>query len=291
LRLKRPVYAGSPRLPEISQQLLGAAALMALAVAPLHADEQKPLWEFGLGVGAYVFNDYRGSDTMHAYPIPVPYFVYRGEILKSDHDGPRARFFNRDAIEFSLSINATTPVRNDSVRQGMPDLKPTLELGGSLDFHLWRSADHRVKLDLRLPARAAVTVEASPRIIGVYTEPQINLDVAQLPGAEGWKLGLLGGPLFADRRYDSYFYTVAAQYATPERPAYEAHGGYAGTQALISLSRRYPGYWIGAFIRHDFLGGASFAASPLVKTNSYWSGGIGVTWVIRQSSHNVASDD
>jgi outer membrane protein len=277
-------------LPETARALLSAAALAVAAASPARAD-QKPLWELGLGAGMFVFNDYRGSDTTHAYPIPVPYFVYRGEIFKSDHEGLRGRLFSEDRVEFNLSINGTTPVRNDSAREGMPDLKPTLELGGSLNIHLWRSSDQRFKLDLRLPARAALTIEASPRIIGVFVEPHIAFDIAQFRGADGWKLGLLAGPLFADHRYDGYFYTVAPQYATANRPAYEAHGGYAGTQTLLALTRRFPGYWCGLFVRHDMLGGASFASSPLVKTNSYWSGGFGVTWIIRQSSQSVASDE
>jgi MipA family protein len=280
----------TPPLPEALRALLRIAVL-ATAVTSLAGADEKPLWEFGLGAGMFVFNDYRGSNTTHAYPIPVPYFVYRGEIFKSDREGMRGRLFDLDRVELNLSISGTTPVRNDSARQGMPDLKPTLEMGGSLNVHLWRSSDERFKLDLRLPARAAVTVEASPRMIGVFVEPHINLDIAQFRGSEGWKLGLLAGPLFADRRYNDYFYTVSPQYATADRPAYEAHGGYAGTQTLVSLTRRFPGHWCGFFVRHDTLGGASFASSPLVRTNSYWSAGFGVTWMIRRSSQNVESDD
>ena len=277
-------------MPEAVRALLSLAVLATAVTSPARAD-QKPLWEFGLGAGMFVFNDYRGSNTTHAYPIPVPYFVYRGEIFKSDQEGLRGRLFHLDRVELNLSISGTTPVRNDSARHGMPDLRPTLEMGGSLNVHLWRSSDERFKLDLRLPARAALTVEASPRMIGVFVEPHINLDIAQFRGSEGWKLGLLAGPLFADRRYNDYFYTVSPQYATADRPAYEAHGGYAGTQTLVSLTRRFPGHWCGFFVRHDTLGGASFASSPLVKTNSYWSGGFGVIWVIRRSSQSVESDD
>jgi len=277
-------------LPEAVRALLSLAVLATAATSAARAD-QKPLWEFGLGAGMFVFNDYRGSNTTHAYPIPVPYFVYRGAIFKSDQEGLRGRLFHLDRVELNLSISGTTPVRNDSARHGMPDLRPTLEMGGSLNIHLWRSSDERFKLDLRLPARAALTLEASPRMIGVFVEPHINLDIAQFRGSEGWKLGLLAGPLFADRRYNDYFYTVSPQYATADRPAYEAHGGYAGTQTLVSLTRRFPGHWCGFFVRHDTLGGASFASSPLVKTNSYWSGGFGVIWVIRRSSQNVESDD
>jgi len=126
--------------------LLTAAALAAAACAAARA-EPKPLWEFGLGAGALVFNDYRGAATMHAYPVPVPYLAYRGKFLRSDHNGVRGRLFDQDRIELNLSVNGTTPVRSDSARHGMPDLRPTLEVGPSLAVHLWRSADRLVALD------------------------------------------------------------------------------------------------------------------------------------------------
>ena len=264
---------------------------MLTSAATAARAEQKPLWEVGLGVGVIAFNDYRGADTTHLYPLPVPYFVYRGEILKSDSDGLRGRFFSRPWIEFTLSVNGTTPVRNSSARGGMPDLKSTLELGGAVTAHLWRSEDERVKLDLRLPVRGALTAEASPKFIGGFFAPNINLDLAPLKGAQGWKLGVLAGPLFANRRYDDYFYSVAPQYATAQRPEYQAHGGYAGAQALVAVTRRYPKYWIGGYVRHDFLEGASFVDSPLVKTRNYWSGGIAFIWILRQSTRTVESED
>ena len=261
---------------------------MALATSGAHA-EPKPLWEFGLGVGTLVFNDYRGADTVHVYPVPLPYFVYRGKFLRSDHNGLRGRLFDQERIELNLSVNGTTPVRNDSARHDMPDLRPTLEVGPSLDAHLWKSADRRMKLDLRLPARAAFTLEASPRFVGVFLAPHLNLDLAQQPGDEGWKLGLLAGPLFANRRYDGYFYSVAPQFASAGRPAYSAAGGYAGTQFLIAVTRRHPDYWLGGYLRHDSLAGASFADSPLVKRDSYWSAGFGIAWIIRRSQRLVES--
>src|SRR5271154_1397942 len=110
--------------------------------------KEEPLWEFGLGAGAIAFEDYRGSDTVHAYPLPVPYVVYNGKFLKADRDGVRGTLFNQDRLEINLSFNLTTPVRNDSERSGMPDLKSTVELGPSFDIHLFRSGDSKVKLDL-----------------------------------------------------------------------------------------------------------------------------------------------
>jgi len=279
-------------VPDVQRglRLLAAVLILGAAASSARADP-KPLWEAGLGVGVVAFNDYRGADTTHVYPLPVPYFVYRGEILKSDSDGLRGKFFTRTWIEFTLSVNGTTPVRNSSAREGMPDLKSTLELGAAINVHLWRSSDDRVKLDLRMPVRGAITFEAPPRFIGGFFAPNLNLDLAPPKGAQGWKLGMLAGPLFANRRYNDYFYTVDPKYATPDRPAYEAHGGYAGAETLISLTRRYPKYWLGGYIRHDFLDGASFIDSPLVKTHNYWSGGIGITWIIGQSAKTLESED
>jgi outer membrane protein len=274
----------------LARALSAAAALTVAAHGTARADE-KPLWELGLGIGVVAFSDYRGAATAHVYPLPLPYFVYRGTLLKADHDGMRGKLFNQNRIEINLSVNGTTPVRNDSARQGMPDLRPTLEVGPQLEVHLWRNADERLKLDLRVPVRTAFTIEAVPHLVGTFLAPQLDLDIAQFRGEGGWKLGLLAGPLFADRRYDGYFYTVAPQYATAGRPAFEAQGGYAGTQVLAALTRRYPSYWIGFYVRHDTLAGASFADSPLVKRDSYWSGGIGIAWIIRQSSRLVESNE
>jgi len=268
-----------------------AATLLALAWGPLLEAKEQPLLEFGLGIGAIAFEDYRGSDTTHAYPLPIPYFVYNGKFLKADREGVRGMLFNQDWVELNLSGNATTPVRNDRERSGMPDLRSTLELGPSLDFHLLRSADSRVKFDLRLPLRSAFTVEASPKFIGWTFTPRFALDVADPFGRAGWNAGLLAGPLFADHRYNDYFYTVAQAYATNSRPAYQASGGYAGIQTIGALSKRFPRYWVGAYVRYDTLSGAVFEASPLVRRNSYWSAGFGFSWIIHTSSRMVDVPD
>jgi MipA family protein len=269
-----------------------AGMLAALACWPIasHAKEA-PLWEFGLGAGAIAFEDYRGSDTTHAYPLPVPYVVYNGKFLKADRDGVRGTLFNQDRLEINLSFNLTTPVRNDRERSGMPDLKSTVELGPSVDLHLFRSDDSKFKFDLRMPFRAAATVDSSPRIIGWTFTPRFNLDIADPFGYPGWKLGLLAGPLFADRRYHDYFYSVERQFATASRPEFQASGGYAGTQTITALSKRYPKFWVGAYMRYDTLAGAAFIDSPLVQRKSYWSGGFGFAWILRQSSRMVEVPD
>src|SRR6201996_2607110 len=270
---------------------MGGALLADTAGPGLARADEKPLWEFGLGVGAVAFQDYRGADTSHVYVLPIPYFIYNGTLLKADRNGVRGLLFNQSWIELNVSGNATTPVRRNATRAGMPDLRSTLEVGPSIDMHLWKSEDQKVRFDVRLPFRGALTVEARPHYIGWEFTPYAAVDIKDVAGLTGWYFGALAGPLFADRRYHDYFYTVDPQYATPERPAYQASAGYSGAQVLASLSKRYPSFWVGAYVRHDTLAGAVFESSPLVKRNNYWAGGFGVAWMIAQSSQMVEADE
>jgi outer membrane protein len=268
-----------------------AFVLASLACTAARAEE-KPLWEAGLGVGGLVFPDYRGSDEMQAYPIPVPYLIYRGDFLKADREGVRGELFDREYAELSISVNATIPVSSDdnSARRGMPDLEPTIELGPSLDLHVWKSPDERIKLDVVMPLRAPVTVERSPKSIGWLFSPRVNLDIGNVNNS-GWNLGLGAGPVFADRKYHDYFYSVKPQYSNAERPQYDAKGGYSGVHVLASLSKRYPKYWVGAYIRYDSLESAAFEDSPLVRSTSYIAGGFGIAWMIGQSKRLVEVDE
>jgi len=254
---------------------------------------EKPLWEIGLGVGGVSFPAYRGSDQQRSLLLPTPYFTYRGDWFKADRDGVRGIFFNSDRIDLNVSTSASIPVDsgNIRVRENMPDLKPTLEIGPSLDINLWRSQDRRRKLDLRLPVRYAFTAEASPSSAGWQFTPRLNLDLIDPLDHHGWNLGLLAGPLYGSKRQHEYFYSVAERYATVARNAYDAPGGYAGWQVLGALSKRFPSYWVGGFVRYDSLHGAVFNDSPLVTSEHYLAGGIAIAWIIGESSIHVSATD
>ena len=266
-----------------------ATSLVAAMAAGQASAIDKPLWELGIGISALSFPDYRGSDESSLYAIPFPYLVYRGTFLKADRNGIRGTFFDSDRIELNLSVGASPPVNSsdNKARQGMPDLEPTVEIGPSLDLNLWRTHDRRYKLDLRLPVRTAVTVKGGMDNIGWVFSPRLNLDISDVGGITGWNLGLLAGPMYGSQRNHDYFYSVAPQYATADRPAFDAKGGYAGSQFLMSLSKRYPKYWLGAFARWDSLKGAVFVDSPLVKRDDYFAAGVAIAWVLGESSTRV----
>ncbi|MDE2504843.1 MAG: MipA/OmpV family protein, partial [Burkholderiales bacterium] len=200
------------------------AALVAASCVGGAAHADQPLWELGLGAAALRIPQYRGSDQTRGWLLPLPYFVYRGAILRSDREGTRAVLVDAQRFDLDLSLALSPPASSagNDARQGLPDLKATFGLGPNANVTLDRGGTW--KLQLRLPLRGVWTVESSPRWLGWNFNPVLNLDLR----AAGWNLGLQGGPQWAGRRYHAYFYGVPRADATASRPAYDAPGGGAG---------------------------------------------------------------
>lgn len=277
-------------------------ALSSIAVALFHAAlagtgaaasaraEQLPLWEAGVGAAALSFPDYRGSNERQFWLLPFPYIIYRGEFFQADERRVRGLFYKSDRVELDVSINGSVPVdsgKNDA-RRGMPDLDGTLEIGPALNFKLMETGDRRTRVELRLPVRGVLASDFSyVRHVGWMVQPRVNVDIRDPLGYAGWQLGLLAGPLYSDRRYNRYVYTVEPAYATAVRPAYSAGGGYGGLQAIVALSKHYRKFWVGGFVKWDSLHGAAFADSPLVKDKQGLAAGFSVAWIFGVSKTRV----
>ncbi len=270
-----------------------ALAALLVATGAVHAAEERPLWEIGAGVAALSFPAYRGSDQSNNFLMPVPHFSYNGEFLKADRQGIRGSFFDSDRLDLTVSMALSAPASSEDItaRKGMSDLKGSFEIGPQVDVKLWRSENRARFVKLLLPLRTAITLEGSPKDIGWVFHPKLNMDITDLPGMPGWNLGMLAGPLFGDKRQHAYYYSVDSQYATPDRPAYEAKAGYAGMQYLVAFSKRFPKYWIGSFLRYDNMSGATFEDSPLMRKKDYVAGGIAITWILGESSTRVMVND
>lgn len=271
-----------------ARSVLIVASLFCLPAA-YSQTEIKPQWEIGAGLAAINFPVYRGSSDRRSYLLPVPYFVYRGEVLQINRERVRGLLFRRDNIEMDVSVNGSVPAKSSDsrARQGMPDLYPTLEVGPSLNAHLYYSEDKKINFDLRMPLRAVTASNFTQfQNAGWLFQPQLALDINDI-GRSGWNIGLVGGLIFSDRRYNQYFYDVAPQYATATRPAYTANGGYAGTQFIVAFSKRDDSYWMGGFMKWDDLNNAVFVDSPLVESKQYFTIGFAVTWVLDKSDKMV----
>jgi MipA family protein len=272
--------------------VLSALVLSAL-VSPAMAD-QVPLWEAGAGFAYIDFPHYRGSDQRESYLLPMPYVVYHGDVLKVDRGRVRGMLYHTDKTELNVSLNGSVPVKNDSARQGMPNLDPTLEVGPSLIISLYRSESDQAQIELRLPVRSVISSDFSYlRDVGWIFQPLLNLDVQNVFNQQtgfnqtGWNMGMGIGPLFTDRRYNQYFYGIDAGYARADRPAYTARGGYAGAQFVAALTKRFPGFWTSGFMKLDTLHGAAFEDSPLVRSKQNATVGFAITWIFAQSSAKV----
>jgi outer membrane scaffolding protein for murein synthesis (MipA/OmpV family) len=267
-----------------SKFLLPFISLLSFSI---HANEPEPLWEFGLGVAGINFPDYRGSDHQRNYLLPLPTLRYRGEKLRVNREGIRGLLYQSERINVDISLDGAVPVKSNenSARAGMPDLDPLLEIGPTLDFTLKQTSDH--KLRLRFPLRGAFAFDGlQPKDHGWTFHPNLDLDYHWQ-----WNLGIALGPLFANQRYHDYYYSVEPAFATPTRPSFESSSGYSGTRLILTASRRFNGLWVAAFLRYDNLNGAVFLDSPLVRKNSAFMAGFGISWFFAESAQLVTIEE
>jgi MipA family protein len=242
-----------------------------------------PLWELGMGVAGLSVQQYRGSDQRLSWLIPVPYLTYRGEFFRSDKDGTRAVLLDTEGFDFDISVDGSAPVRSkDSrARSGMSDLAATFEIGPNINLLLGKGPGW--KLDLRVPLRAALTVERKVQSIGWTLTPVLNLDI----DVQGWSVGLQGGPIASTRRFNGYFYDVPEAFVTAERPAYAAPAGYGGWGLTAAASRRLGDWWLAAYTRVDSVAGARFVSSPLVKQRENFSVGFAISYIFKASEQRA----
>jgi len=265
--------------------------ILLMVLSPVRAwCAEKPLWELGAGLLFLQMPDYRGSDENRRYLLPYPYFVYRGDILRVERERISGRIFETDRLLLDISLNGNVPVNSSENpdRRGMADLDPTFEIGPSLNVTLLENRQDHYKLKLTLPIRAAFSTDfSSVRHEGWVFHPRLVFEKADMIAGSGVNLGISAGPMFADRGYHRYYYAVDPPYATPTRRQYEAGGGYSGSTLTVGLNKNIKPFIIGAFVSLDFLQGAAFEGSPLVKNKYAVMTGITVSWVFLKSSKMV----
>ena len=263
-------------------------AMLLSVVVPLPAlAEDLPLWDLGIGAGALALPHYRGASSVAVYALPFPFAQYRGKRLQVDEEGVQGLLFRSEWVELDVSFAAGVAAPNDadSARAGMPELDPTVEMGPSLDIKLWRDELRRRAFKLRLPARAAMAFDhRHVEHVGWVFAPFVEY--------RSFKAGrgvftLSVGPLFADRRYHDYFYTVSPTFATPGRAEYHADSGYAGSRITLALRRRAGRHWVGVFARVDTLDGAVFRDSPLVEQEFYFAAGVAFARILASSRESA----
>lgn len=276
-------------------RIVGPSVVLGLALGlAIAARADEPLWEFGAGVGAASFPEYRGSSERTGYVLPIPYFVYRGERFRVGRDGARGLLAETRNYELDISVDGAVPVESsdDGPRAGMTELDPIFELGPSLVRRFETAGSGSGpgaglgsglgRWSLHLPLRAAIATDLESASHEGWTfHPQLQLAAPDLVGA--WDFRFAAGPRFGSRDHHAYYYEVGPEDVRPGRERYRADAGYGGMALRMGASRRYGRLWVGGFVRYDNLSGAAFADSPLVETRHALAAGFGVSWVFRQS--------
>lgn len=267
-----------------------ATALLTIS-EPIDA-ERLPLWEIAVGGVGMQLPVYRGADESRSLLLPFVYPVYRGDIWRVDDEGARGLLFSSDRVDVKLSLDGNLPADSDDIdrRDGMPDLDPTVQVGPSLEFKLWNTVAANQQVTFNLPLRAVVALDFSDaQAIGFTTSPHVryNRSVALLN--RPWRLRLSAGLEFGSAAYHDYYYEVDPQYATAERPAYDAEAGYGGTRVVFTFTSRHPDgtNWLSLFARHDHVEGAKFEDSPLVASSNGLTVGLVYAYFFARSKQTV----
>jgi len=241
-----------------------------------------------VGGGAIRIPYYRGASSSQRYLFPFLLPVYRGQFLQVDDNGVRGKLFASSSMKLELSADANIPARSSQIpeRRGMPNQPATLQLGPSLAIKLWSKSNQ--SLVATLPVRGVFTVDHGVGSAGMTLSPQVTYYRDLLSTPQPWRLGLTAGLEFGSSRFHNYYYSVAPQFATPYRSAYQASAGFAGSRFVATLRHDVANYRISFFARFDDLNDAVFANSPLVGSQTNWTAGIVMTWTLFKSRTMVA---
>ncbi|MCB9073481.1 MAG: MipA/OmpV family protein [Bdellovibrionaceae bacterium] len=186
---------------------------------------KKPEESFiGAGFGFGWIQDYPGAGQGRMRYLVLP--TYKSKHITIDRqDGVKGELAEKDRFQFAVSFSFLfpTPSSKIPVRQGMPDLGWTLQLGPELRIQLTKNAFH--SMYVRLPLRFVANTDFSHKFdfLDWNFAPSLrnNFYLGEGYGEISTRLELD----YASEAFSNLFYGVAPQYATPTRPAYTAKSG------------------------------------------------------------------
>lgn len=274
-------------------RLLGLSLLLASGNSAL-AQQASPgySWKLGVSLAGVSYPAYRGSSVHDNLVLPVPALSFTSPRIKLDRKGARLELLNLPGVRFRLSASGSLPVNSDDVplRQDMPDLDPSIELGPAAVIDLPCPPPWYCKQETLLRGVIASDLK-SIHGIGWTLQPRLTVGFVhnskRRPGQHRARLTL--GPLWASRQYHDYFYSVDAQYATAQRPAYTARSGFSGWRSSFSYNYQRGRLGGALYVAFDDIGGSQFANSPLVETDHYLMAGFYLRWYL-WSSDGFADD-
>lgn len=255
--------------------------------------ERKPRWEAGLGGGYINSVDYPGSTDPNVKQIVLPFFIYRSRLFRFGDGGAGAVAVEQPRLKLDVSLGGSLNADSEagSVREGFPELDLLFELGPRLQYKLlarqWANGSRsELTIDTKVRAVLATDFEGI-RAQGFVLGAGFELRQRAIAGE---KVDLIFNTdiSFGDQRYNDYLYTVPAEYATPQRPLYEAKPGYVETRAFFGLAFR-PVQSLRIFTGVSAFSYANSAneESPLFETTTSTQYAVGVVWTAFSSKNSI----
>jgi outer membrane protein len=249
-----------------------AAALAATPALAQNANKQ-PLWELGAaGIGVSQ-QAYPGASAQVSRGLALPYFVYRGEVLRADRDTAGLRAIKTERMEVDIGVAGSFGARSDEIdeRQGMPRLGTLIEFGPRVK---WKLSEDQAGGGWRveLPLRGVFDLSDGAAHRGMAFEPKL---VYQRRASAGWF-------------YSTSVSAIVADKSLASRPSYEAQSGLVAWRLNASVFHQLSRDWrVFGFGRIDSVAGAANDNSPLVKKTNGASLGLGLTYTWLQSERSA----
>jgi MipA family protein len=265
---------------------LWAIALGASFNAAAQAPPAAPLWELGgvaLGVSQQA---YPGSDQQVQRALALPFFVYRGSVVRADRDTAGIRAIKTDNLEVDVGVAATFGASSNDIeaRRGLRDLGTLVELGPRLKWKLG-AAPGGGRWRAEFPLRAVFDLSDGAAHRGWSFEPEL---IFERQARGGWFYNTSLSALVADQQLARTFYDVTRAQATATRPAYAARSGLVAWRLSASFSRSLSPDWrLFGFARIDTVAGAANEASPLVRQTTGATVGLGVAYTWMRSAQRA----
>ncbi|GAA3970537.1 hypothetical protein GCM10022278_30170 [Allohahella marinimesophila] len=269
-----------------ASSLASAADVPAAIETGLTTTERKPLWELGLGAAALHQTYYTGTRQTRTLGVPVPLIIYRGEIFRSDNEGIRAELIDDERFELDLSFGLNLGIDSEDVdlRKGMDDTDTLFEIGPSLKITLAKTELSEWRLNLPLRVNLGFSSDGIDES-GFTFAPDIRYSRRLFEWSDQTWIGTASaGVQFGTREFQNNYYGVEPEFASDERPAYEAESGFSGSRLTLTLRSKTDQRLIGIFGRVENISGASFEDSPLVETRTGFTVGLAFSWFFLRSS-------
>jgi outer membrane protein len=262
------------------------------------ADEYLPgLWGIRLVAFGQNFPAYPSSSDQNLTILPIPYPVYRGKFLSFGEDLEdiaNGQLLSTKRVNLSIGLSASFPESSDNLsgRTGMPDLDFLIEAGPEIAVALKGGPDDDRELLLSLQLRGAVSMDgldASGR--GFVFNPELEYLARDFLDSKT-ELRFRISPTWGTSDYMDFFYGVGPEFATPDRPSFNASSGYVNTEILVGLNRKITD-------RLEFRGsirlwvnkGATNAASPLYQQDFGHGIRLALFWTAWESKRRVATEN